>query len=227
MIECKIYNLTELKKLLSISDKMWKTRKEELLDWLSLFFDYEITTKGRGYQFNIKEQYCEYEPMPRKNDAKKAMAFYQKRTDEILSVKPRNTGANLAREIVATNNECNHKEDTAASYIRPYLKKNYTVHNKEWCQINYDTFSYDKISDKQLKDLNELFEKHLDSKTTAEIMGDTEAGYTSKEEAYDKLRVRYLDALEDFKMKYGFRPYKAGELLKNAWVIEDEDQEEK
>lgn len=95
MIECKVYNLAELKYALHISKRQWEERKEELLDWLKLYFDYEIQTKGHTYQFNVKEQYSEYEPMPRKNKAPEIIAFYGTEVDHILQYKPRNTGSNL------------------------------------------------------------------------------------------------------------------------------------
>lgn len=53
-IECKSYNLTELKIALKISKRQWEDRKEELLEYLKLFFDYEITMNGRGYNIVIK-----------------------------------------------------------------------------------------------------------------------------------------------------------------------------
>ena len=54
--------------------------------------------RGRSYIFIIKPQYSEYEPMPDKDKAERIQAFYIKKTDEILDYKPRNIGANIARE---------------------------------------------------------------------------------------------------------------------------------
>lgn len=84
MIECKVYNLAELKNALYISKRQWEEHKEELLDWLKLYFDYEIQVKGHTYQFNIKEQYNEYKAMPRKNKAPEMIAFYGTEVDHIL-----------------------------------------------------------------------------------------------------------------------------------------------
>ena len=53
-LECKNYNLTELKAALKITKRQWEERKEELLEYLKLFFDYEITLSGRGYNIIIK-----------------------------------------------------------------------------------------------------------------------------------------------------------------------------
>ena len=221
MLECKTYTLGELKKALQVSKRMWEERKEELLEYMKLFFDYEITLKGRSYQFHIKKQYQEYEPMPRKTKAPEIKAFYEQGAEHILSYKPRNTGANLAREIIDKNNKYNHAVGTAANYIKPFLKKNYEIGEREWCQINYDTYSYDKITKEQLTLLNSLFNKYLSSKNIADAIADQEAGYATKEEVYDSLKAHYNDAMKEFKELYGFRPYKAGELIKKAWVIED------
>lgn len=84
------------------------------------------------------------------------------------------------------------------------------------------TYSYDKITEEQLKYLNSQFTTYLNSESIADAIADTEAGYTTKEETYECLKGNYDKAIKVFKDKYGFRPYKAGELIKNAWVIEEE-----
>lgn len=217
-IECKEYNLTELKTALKITKRQWEERKEELLDYLKLFFDYEITMNGRNYRILIKEQYMEYEPLPKKSKVPEIKEFYAKEVDHILQYKKRNTGSNLAREIVACNNKQNHKEGTAANYIRPYLKENYTVSDKEWCRIDYDTFTYYKIDKKELEYLKEQFQKYLSSDTVADTIADADAGYISKEEVYTTLKGNYNKAIYEFSKRYGFKPYKAGELKKKAWA---------
>lgn len=220
MIECKKYTLTEFKRALGITKWQWEERKEDLLSYLKIFFDYEIVLSGRSYCIDIKKQYQEYEPMPRKTKTPEMMAFYEQETDHIVQYKKRNTGANIAREIVDKNNKYNHSVSTATHYIQPYLKKNYEVGEREWCYVNYENYSYDKITDEQLKYLNQLFTKHLSSQIVANTIADQEAGYTTQEEAYEQLKTHYSDAITEFKAKYGFRPYKAGELIKKAWVIE-------
>lgn len=217
MIECKTYSLTEIKQILHISKRQWDERKEEVLEWLKVFFNYEINLKGHSYQFIIKEQYCEYEPLPRKSKVPEMKAFYENEADHILKYKPRNTGANIAREINARNNVYEHAEGTIANYIRPYLKANYTINEKEWCYIDYITFTYNVIPEEQLKYLKTQFEKYLSSSTTADIIADVEAGYITKDEGYNNLKCHYNDAINAFRDKYGFRPYKAGELHKCAF----------
>lgn len=222
MIELKIYDLEELKSTLHISKRMWNERREEVLEWMKLFFNYEITLKGRSYQFHIKEQYSEYEPLPRKSKIPEIKAFYETETGHILQYKPLNTGANVAREIEAKNNKYNHKDGTIANYIRPYIKARYDINDKVWCKINYQLYCYEPIDEEELKYLNSLFSKYLSSTTTADIMSEVEAGYINKEEGYEKLKGHYNDAIEAFKKKYSFRPYKAGYLKQKAWIDESE-----
>lgn len=223
MIELKEYSLTELKEVLGISKRQWEERKEELLNYLKFFFDYELKPKGRGYCFNIKEQYTEYKPLPRKTRLEEITNFYEQEVEHILIYKPRNTGSNLAREITHKNNKYNHASGTAENYIRPFLKKNYSVSNKEWCYIDYVNFSYEPLNEEQLKYLKEQFEKYLNSNNIADTIAEQEAGYISKEKAYEQMRSKYNTAINSFKKKYGFRPYKAGELQKCAWTEEKEE----
>lgn len=225
LIECKIYTLSEFKDCLGITKHMWETRKDEVLDWLKLYFDYEIISQGRGYKVQVKKQYMEYDQLPRKSKVPEIQAFYEAETDHILQYKPRNTGANIAREIEAKNNKFNHKDGTIAHYVRPYLKKNYYVDDKEWCSINYAHFTYDKITDEELKYLNQQFNKYLSSTQTAAIIADAEAGYSTKDEAYAKLRGCYDNAMRAFKDKYGFRPYKAGVLRRKIEFGEPIEEE--
>lgn len=204
---------------------MWEERKQELLEWLKWYFDYEIVMSGRTYNFIIKEQYMEYEPLPNKSKVPEIKAFYETEADHILQYKPRNTGANIAREIEAKNNKYNHKDSTIANYVRPYLKANYYVDDKEWCSINYAHYTYDKITDEELKYLNQQFNKHLSSAQAAAIVADAEAGYSTKDEAYAKLRGCYDNAMRAFKDKYGFRPYKAGVLRRKIEFGEPIEEE--
>lgn len=200
-------------------------RLNELLDWLKIFFDYDfIKGKGTPHIITIKEQYCEYEPLPKKASKVPEMtAFYEQETDHIITYKPRNTGSNIAREIAAFNNKYEHAEGTITNYIRPVLKRNYAIGEREWCEIDYEHYTYNPIDEQQLKFLKEQFKKYLSSNNIADAIGDVEAGYITQDEAYKRLKIHYNDAMLAFKKEYGFRPYKAGELIKKAWIEDEEN----
>ena len=179
--------------------------------------------RGRSYIFVIKAQHSEYESMLGKNKAEQIQAFYTKKTDKILDYKPRSIGANIAREIEQTDNKYNYATGSMENYIRPYLKANYYIDDdKQWCEINYQNCSYDVISEEQLRYLDKQFEKYLSSCEVANLIANREAGYSTKEEFCLRLDDRYLEALMQFKKKYGFRFYKAGELRKRTWIEDDE-----
>lgn len=77
--------------------------------------------------------------MPRKNKTKEISKFYEDEAKHIIKYKPRNTSTNIAREINDMNNKYNHKVETIAKYIRPFVKENYIIDEKEWC---YSTNEY-------------------------------------------------------------------------------------
>ena len=97
MLELKKYSLTELKGALKISKRMWEERKEELLEYMNKFFNYEISYEGRYTYFNIKKQYDENIPLPSKRDAQKISEYYYSETKKIVNEDPWNTGSNIAR----------------------------------------------------------------------------------------------------------------------------------
>lgn len=55
MIECKVYTLTEFHKVLGFSMRHWKAHKEDFLEYLKDYFNYELLKVGRTWSFNIKE----------------------------------------------------------------------------------------------------------------------------------------------------------------------------
>ena len=215
------YSIKELRKELGITDYAWETKKEDLLEYFKYFFDYEIHYQGRSTIFFIKEIYETYIPLPRKTKAKEIAQFYHEETEHLIKYKPLNTGSNIAREIIDTDNRYNHKEDTAARYVRSGLKENYKVADeKVWCEPNYFNHTYIPLSETQVKELNELFIKYMGSDATriAGLIAEAESGQLSSEELKNKLiNGSYNDAICEFKKKYGFRPIKIGEYIKNAF----------
>ena len=164
------------------------------------------------------EQYAEYEPLPRKGKAKEINDFYEKETDRIVERNPWNTGSNIAREIVSTKNKYDHAEGTAANYVRPILKNNYNVSlEKEWRKPNYEMFMYEALSEEELNYLKEMFNKYMGKKDAdlANIIAAQEAGYCTKEEAFDTVKGWYNGAMDAFVEKYGYRPIKVGKYEKN------------
>lgn len=70
MIELKDYSLVELRQALKIPLRQWERSRDRLLEYFKEFFDYEYIFAGHKYTFTIKQQYKEYVPIPRRNQAK-------------------------------------------------------------------------------------------------------------------------------------------------------------
>lgn len=205
------YTTQELCKLLEISRDTLKRRRDEIMDYLSLFWDYEIISEGRTNYYVVKEEHSKIAPLPRKTRVKEMKEFYSEKTHSIIDKKPWNSGSNIAREICATDNVFAHSEKTARDYVRPVLKNDFEIaDDKQWMRINYLTFSYDPLDEEELNYLKEMFKRYIgrDAEVIADIISEQRSGYLSKEEAYDKINNTYDTAMDKFKEKYGFRPIK-------------------
>lgn len=231
MIECKKYSLTELKDILKISKRAWETRKEEVLDYLKMFFNYEIEYKGRNTYFIIKEQFNEYEPLPPKKDAEKISAYYKEETRKIIKEDPYNTGSNIARNIIAREeNLYEHKEDTVANYIRPIIRKDFLppMAESSWRRLSANRLSYEPLTQEQLNFLYQLFEDNSlegRKKKEIEMFAAYKEGYLSEEQLktflFNNVSQAYGSLMTKFKAKFGFRPMLIKKLEENAWEVKE------
>lgn len=204
------YSTSELKKALSISKNMWEKYKDDILEYMKSFFDYEIYSKGSKVCYLLKEQYQEWIPYKRK-DIEKQKAYYTEKTDQIISIQPRNTGSNIARIIDKNNlNIYNHKEGTIGNYIRPILKSKYISckENRVWCEFNDETLVYTPLSQEQLDYLYSYFK--VNDKAVFDLIADYRAGTINEEEMGFEISMMhncpYDYAVNKFIDKYGFRP---------------------
>lgn len=219
MLECKQYSLTEIKKLLSISKRTWETRKEELLEYMDKFFNYEIIKDGRNTYFIIYEQFSEYVPLPPKKDAEKIKAYYHEETCKFIEKDPWNTGSNIARNIIANDEQLySHKTDTIARYVRPIIREEF-VHDytdTAWMRLDGSKLNYIHLTEEELGYLNELFVKYSSKESKQQMQlekySEYESGYITKEELADflmnQVKSNYCAIMADFMDKYGFRPQK-------------------
>ena len=213
-----MYTTKEVQQKLNVSRDTWKRRYEEILEYLRLYWDYDIMPKGRSNVFVVNEEYAPLEALPRKTKSLEMKEFYKEETDKIVQVNPWNSGANIARQIISKDNKYDHKEGTATNYVRPILKEEYTVsEDRKWMRLEYSTFRYVELSEEEAEYLKELFTKHLGKASIADIIASEEAGYISKEIAYGKIKGSYNDAMEEFMERYGFRPIKIGKYEKSAF----------
>lgn len=156
----KKYSLKELKDLLKITDSQWKRRKEDILDHLHDYFDYEVKiTNDHNYVFIIYQQLRGYEPLPRKTNPEKR-EYYAKLTRAYIEEKPHNTGTNIARNIKHKEQEMDRDEvDTIARYTCRVVRDEYEPTSGEniWCYLNDDKLEYIPLDEEEVEWLKNAF----------------------------------------------------------------------
>lgn len=213
MIELnKEYSTLELREVLNIKKSSWDRHREEILDYMKSFFNYKQSYIGNKVIYVIFEQYQDWVPY-KKRDVEKQKAYYTEKTDQIISIQPRNTGSNIARIIDKNNmNIYNHKESTIGNYVRPILNLRYYAakESRTWCEYDKETLTYIPLDKEQLEYLYSYFK--VDDKAIFDIVADYRAGTITQEELGFEIemlnRCPYDYAVNKFMDKYGFRPIK-------------------
>lgn len=231
MIEPGRYSLTQIKDKLKISKHVWENRKEELLEHLKVFFDYDIDTKGRSTYFIIKEVFCDYQPLPNKRDAQIIAAHYLEKTREIVAEDPWNTGSNIARNIIAKEESLfNHKENTIAGYVRPIIREKFIppLAEKSWRRLSKDRLHYEPLTEEQEEFLNQLLtENSLEGQKKKELekFAEYKEGYITETELKDYLMssvgASYGSMMMRFKNKFGFTPMLIKHLEEGAFQLKE------
>lgn len=83
-IELKKYNTEEFKTALKISKRAWDSRREEVLEYIGYYFDFEVIHEGSKNYYVVKEQYDDWVGIPRKTNTKEMKEFYKEETHKIV-----------------------------------------------------------------------------------------------------------------------------------------------
>lgn len=95
--------------------------------------------------------------MPKNVITEKVDKFYTKETHKIIEEQDWNTGSNVARKIIKKENRFNHTLDTAARYVRPILKRDYTKSlDVKWMRLDTKTDMYIELTEEQYEYLQQL-----------------------------------------------------------------------
>lgn len=195
----------EFAKELNIPANQVDRRQEELLTWLTNFFDYEFYD-GHPKRILIKEIYGEYQPLPRKIPSQEALTAEKKEKYTTFTIaalgtefKP-NSKSRVARGAIEAfgYEEFSHTSVRAVAerYIKePFNKYGETDNRKVW--VWYST--YKKIDDAIFEEWrNILREEHIAEDEAANAFYRQEQGEDiSVEKGY------YKNAQQRFKEKYG------------------------
>lgn len=198
----------EFFKELKIPDSHYKRRKEDLLEWLKNFYDYELIN-SKPIIINIKEIYDEYEPLPRKNEMgssltaekEKAYADYieSKFTNEWVYTSKMKESREALEAFGKEKYHHTSAEAVARRYIGPAMDtKCEKSHERYW--VDYP--SYRPLNEKQVAAWRQILEEeHISEKEAANAFYRKCKGEDiSKEEGYFKA------ALERCKIELGLSP---------------------
>lgn len=216
-IEPGVYNFkTEFWPTLGISKKSWEERREDLLEWLTNFYEYELLN-GRPIRIYIKEVIGEYQPLPRKINSNELTL--QKKEDYKLfalstltkEFKP-NSKAKTAREAIQDfgNEKYGHisVEGINRRYITPVFNE-YAECNGIYRWVWYKT--YEPLTEEQIQEWRKIMtEERISEEQAANAFYRQEQGEDiSKEKEYfqnakTRLKAKFGDIairVADWKLK--------------------------
>lgn len=208
MIEInKIYKLKdEFLKELNIPEQQWNRRKNDLLDWLNEFYDYEIINT-RPVKIIVKEIYQEeYTPMPRTNDRAQKLIDYTEFTKSRLTSEYKPTvKKRLAEEAIREFGKEKYQHKSALNVSRNYISP-----ALEECADCDDVFVWvwrktlEPLPWDILQDWNQI-RKERKADFEDQLTGAEEEYYDADNKEMNTFisRAAYVDAMTDFQKKYG------------------------
>ena len=200
----QIYDFkTEFWTEVGIKKNQWETRRQDLLEWLNNFYDYELL-EGRPIKILIKDIYGTYQPLPRKNIMTAAQKHEDYRTFTIAALgtefKP-NSKAKTSREAIGAFGREKYGHDNVEGVSRRYVGPVFDEYGetsgvKHW--VWYST--YESLDDKVLERWRAIMsEEHISEQEAANAFYRQEQGEdVSKEKGYfKKARDRFMSEFGD------------------------------
>lgn len=195
----------EFCKELKIPQNQYNRRQDDLLIWLSNYYDFELL-KGCPIRIHVREQLGEYQPMPRKLPKQDELTTakikdYEEFTIAALGTeyKP-NSKSKIARDAIDAFGYKKYSHSNAEAVVKRYIKKPFDAHgetNGKQIWVWYST--YEPLSEEVLNDWrNIMAEEHISEHEAANAFYKQEQGQDiSKEKGY------YKKAQHRFAEKYG------------------------
>lgn len=208
-MEVGFYKLKEeFFKQLHISDNSYRRRREDLLEWLKNFYDYELID-GRPIMIHIKEVYDEYEPLPKKGEMGKSLTA-EKEKDYAAYIESKFTDEWVytskmkeSREAIEAFGKEKYHHSSAAAVAKRYIGPAMNIKCEKSLERYWvDYPSYKPLSEEQVAAWRQILEEeHISEREAANAFyKKCRGGDTSKEEGYFKT------ALERCKIELGLSP---------------------
>ena len=195
----------EFCKKLKIPQNQYNRRQNDLLIWLSNFYDFELL-KGCPLRIHVREQLGEYQPMPRKLPKQDELTTEKLKDYEEFTIaalgteyKP-NSKSKIARDAIDAFGYKKYAHNSQKAVVERYIKKPFDAHgetNGKQIWVWYST--YEPLSEEVLNDWrNIMTEEHISEHEAANAFYKQEQGQDiSKEKGY------YKKAQHRFAEKYG------------------------
>lgn len=151
MIERKVYKFNDFCKELKITNYQKEKRFQDLLNWLTNFYDYDFIPGGQGAAHNIliKEIYGEYQPLPRKIPKQEALTAEKIKDYEAYTIaalgpefKP-NSKTKIARDAINEFGKEKYYHTSPEAVSKRYIKKpfdEYGETNNKWVWVWYSSY---------------------------------------------------------------------------------------
>lgn len=227
--------LSALCKDLKFTTHQYNRKREEVMNYLTQYFDFESTVPQRGIApvINISQSYTDYfETMEHQKKAGKVLEkaeraedYWQFAKQDLINT-PRNSLARICR-LAENDPELRKKYQISAATIektlRPLFKARTEKFDPAWVyKKSYDDETYYEVPEEYIPKIKEcLQQKNLLWQEVLTAIGETDMGYLDKQQRDQKIiksvNKRYYFALKDFKNQYGFFPF----LAYQYHIIED------
>lgn len=217
----KVYDFKkEFWALLNIKRNAWEARKDELLEWLDNFFDYELY-EGRPMRIYIKEIYGEYRPLPRKINnteltIKKAQDYEKFAIASLGNEFKPNSKAKTAREAIDAFGYEKYGHTNTEAVTKRFVSPVFDTYGesngvKHWVWYH----SYEPLDEETLARWREIMaEEHISEREAANAFYRQENGEDISQE-----KKFFANARARFKEEFGSTP-----ILVADWRLKAEVQ---
>lgn len=209
MIEPKVYLFKEeFMPLLHITQYQYRNKKDELMEWLKDFFEYEIL-EGRPIRINIIAQLGEYEPLPAKDQKQKSKEKQQDYENYVIEHLPREftpmsktrMASNAINDFGKEKYKHNSPEAVSKRYVGPAMNTHgVRTEERYWCWYK----TYEQLPQEIVDEWRAILTKW--ECTEKEVYAAFCAKHASKDDA-EMIRVEgaFKSAMTEFITKYNDR----------------------
>ena len=222
---------------LGLSRSQWDKQRKNILEYLKLFYEFEVIGESTRTSYIFYEELAPYEPYST-SKGKKTKEQYQKENyapQIIAAVKayPYRTYTSIQEEY-KDKFDVPHADKTQRQYIAETTKELFgtkdcpqgtvgIINSRAWCRKDYETGRWIPLTEEQVADFMSMFTTCQQS--TAEEAAELISMYRNKEITRKDLadsvveiaETEYIRATDAFREKYGWIIRKVPEYMINSF----------